>query len=71
MMTSKSKKPATATEQDKETYPRKGIPLICIKGDSEAVMAGKHAALVTSPELAAFRAIAAVEKTLRNHPHLL
>jgi hypothetical protein len=61
MMASKSKKPAIATEQDKETYPRKAIPLICIKGDSEEVMAGKHAALVTSPELAAFRAIAAVE----------
>ncbi len=60
-MASKSKKPAIATEQDKETYPRKAIPLICIKGDTEEVMAGKHAALVTSPELAAFRAIAAVE----------
>jgi hypothetical protein len=57
MMASTPKK----AKLDKETYPRKAIPLICIKGDSEEVMASKHAALVTSPELAAFRAINAVE----------
>lgn len=60
-MASKSKNPAIATDLDKVTYPRKAIPLVCINGDSEEVMAGKHAALVTSPELAAFRAINAVE----------
>ncbi len=60
-MAIKSKKPAIASEPNTETYPRKAIPLICNKGDSEEVMARKHAAMVASPELAAFRAISAVE----------
>ncbi len=42
-------------------FPRKAVPLVLTKGDDEEVAAGKFAKLVTSPELAAYRAISASE----------
>lgn len=54
----KSKKAATP-EADK--FPRKAVPLILRKGDSEEVVASKFSKLATSPELAAYRAINATE----------
>lgn len=58
-MTTKTKKPATPTTTEK--YPRKAIPLILNRGDSEEVAARKFSALATSPELAACRVIRAAE----------
>ena len=58
MMASKPKKPATP---EAEKFPRKAVPLLLDKGDSEEAAAGKFAKLATSPELAAYRAINASE----------
>ncbi len=57
-MASKPKKP-TAPEPEK--FPRKAVQLQIAKKDSEAVVARKHAALLTSPEFAAFRTMKACE----------
>ena len=54
----KPKKPAAPKA---EAFPRKAIPLILTKGDSEEVAARKFSKLATSPELAAYRAINASE----------
>ena len=59
-MTTKPKKPATPTT---EKFPRKAIPLVLNKGDSEEVAARKFSVLATSPELAAYRVIGAAEGT--------
>lgn len=58
MMASKPKKPAAPKPV---AFPRKAIPLILTKGDSEEVAARKFSKLATSPELAAYRAINASE----------
>lgn len=58
MMASKPKKP---TVPESEKFPRKAVELQLTKNDSEAVAARKHAALVTSPEFAAFRTMIACE----------
>lgn len=55
---SKPKKPMSPVS---EKFPRKAVPLKLTKGDSEEVAVGKFAKLVTSPELAAYRAINASE----------
>lgn len=57
-MAGKPKKPAAPKA---EAFPRKAIPLILTKGDSEEVAARKFSKLATSPELAAYRAINASE----------
>ena len=57
-MTTKPKKPATPTTKK---FPRKVIPLVLNKGDSEEVAARKFSVLATSPELAAYRVIGAAE----------
>ena len=57
-MVSRPKKP-TAPEPEK--FPRKAVQLQIAKKDSEAVVARKHAALLTSPEFAAFRTMKACE----------
>lgn len=57
-MTTKPKNPATPTT---ERFPRKAIPLVLNKGDSEEVAARKFSVLATSPELAAYRVIGAAE----------
>lgn len=58
MMAGKSKKPAAPQA---EKFPRKAVPLKLAEGDSKEVAVGKFAKLVTSPELAAYRAISASE----------
>ena len=57
-MASKPKKQAAP---EAEKFPRKAVPLILIKGDSEEVAARKYSKLATSPELAAYRTINASE----------
>ena len=57
-MASKPKKPATPKS---EQFPRRNIRLLISENDSEEVRAAKHAELVLSPELAAYRAIFATE----------
>lgn len=57
-MASKPKKPAAP---EAEKFPRKAVPLILIKGDSEEAAARKYSKLATSPELAAYRTINASE----------
>ena len=56
-----SRKPTKMAKPEAERIPRKAVPLILKKGDSEEVAARKYAMLVTSPELAACRAISASE----------
>jgi hypothetical protein len=58
MMTTRPKKPATPTTKK---FPRKAIPLVLNRGDSEEVAARKFSVLATSPELAAYRVIGAAE----------
>lgn len=57
-MASRPKKP---TAPEPERFPRKAVELQLTKNDSEAVAARKHAALVTSPEFAAYRTMKACE----------
>lgn len=53
--------PRKAKAPESEKFPRKGIHLDLARSDSEEVAARKHAALVTSPEFAAFRMMKACE----------
>jgi hypothetical protein len=53
--------PKTPPAKEPGKFPRKGAHLLLAKGDSEEVMALKHAALLTSPEFAAFRTMKACE----------
>ena len=55
--------PKTPPAQEPEKFPRKGAHLLLAKGDSEEVAARKHAALLSSPEFAAFRTMKACETT--------
>lgn len=57
-MASKPKKPAAPKA---EKFPRKNVQLPVHETDSEETIARKHARLVLSPELAAYRAILATE----------
>ncbi|MDP1734609.1 MAG: hypothetical protein Q8L44_09635 [Sulfuritalea sp.] len=56
--------PKTPPAPEPEKFPRKAVHLLLAKGDSEEVAARKHAALTTSPELAACRTIKAGESKL-------
>jgi hypothetical protein len=56
--------PKTPPAPEPEKFPRKAVHLLIAKGDSEQVVARKHAALTTSPELAACRTIKASESKL-------
>jgi hypothetical protein len=51
----------TPPAPEPEKFPRKAVNLLLAKGDSKEVAARKHAALVTSPEFAAFRTMKACE----------
>ena len=57
-------RPKKQTAPEPEKFPRKAVHLRLAKGDSEEVVARKHAALTTSPELAACRTIKASESKL-------
>ena len=52
--------PAKKKRNQAQSFPRKSVP--CARGETELESARNMAALVTSPELAAFRVINAVEK---------
>ena len=52
--------PAKKKRTETQSFPRKSVP--CVRGKTELESARNMAALVTSPELAAFRVINAVEK---------
>ena len=54
-------KPKKLAAPKAEAFPRKAVPLILTKGDSEEVAARKFSRLATSPELAAYRTINATE----------
>ena len=58
-MATKSKTAVAKPESEK--FPRKNIPVFIEQNDSEKVIAQKYAAVVTSPELAAYRVINAAE----------
>jgi hypothetical protein len=53
-----------------EKMPRKTVPIYYEKGDSEEAVAGKYAALATSPELAAYRVISGAERVSGIGEHL-
>jgi hypothetical protein len=62
MTEKKVSKPKKPTTHETKEYPRKNVQLFLNKGDSEEVAARKHAALVISPELAAYRVINGAEQ---------
>jgi hypothetical protein len=56
-----TKNKAAVAKPASEKFPRKNIPVFIEENDSEKVIAQKYAAVVTSPELAAYRVINAAE----------